>query len=114
MTTHLCHVLEEGVLDHDSDLGLLVFLLLRVVVILSSRIFLTKSNFVHMSSSRDVELISRLILHVALLTIGIIEAQSIVLLNLLRSESQGLTWARGSRNSLRCGIVGRSLEMAFA
>ena len=74
MTTHLYHVLEEGILDHNSDLGLLVFLLLRVVVILSSRIFLTKSNFIHTSSSRDIELTSRLILHMALLTIGIIEA----------------------------------------
>ena len=72
--THLYCILEEGVLDHDSDLGLLVFFLLRVIVILSSRIFLTKSDFVHISSSRDIELISRLILHVALLTIGIIEA----------------------------------------
>ena len=84
--TYLYRVLEEGVLDYNSDLGLLVFLLLRVIVILSSRIFLTKSDFVHTSSSRDVELTSRLILHVALLTIGIIEAQSIVLLNLLGSE----------------------------
>ena len=74
MMTYLCRVLEEGILDYDSNLGLLVFLLLRVVVILSSKIFLTKSDFVHISSLRDVELTSRLILHVALLTIGIIEA----------------------------------------